>query len=127
MVVRGSAWLAAIWTSRGSTPASKLVWSGLPNHAEWVSVTTGWWWPLPSLLRFSLLLPHHALPLMQPEWLQHPDISRNVVLSQPPGLRVRSVVAIATQLNPGRHPLRRRPHARRGTLHRVQLRAFALW
>jgi hypothetical protein len=61
---------------------------------------------------------------MQPDWTQHPDIWRNTVLSQPPGLRVRSVATIATPLYPDRHPLQRLPHAGDGMLHLMQLRAF---
>ena len=30
------------------------------NHAEWVSVTTGRWWHLPSSLRFFVSFPHHS-------------------------------------------------------------------
>src|ERR1700731_2621802 len=61
---------------------------------------------------------------MQPEWTQDPGIWRNTVLSQPAGLQVRSVAAIVTPLYPDRHPLRRRPHAGYGMLHRMQLRAL---
>jgi hypothetical protein len=74
---------------------------------------------------FFVALTASCLPLMQPEWLQHPDIWRNTVLLQPPGLGVRSVVAIATQLSSDRPPLRRRPHAGDGMLHLMQLRALS--
>ena len=52
------------------------------NHAEWVSVTTGRWWHLPSSLRFFVAFAASCLRLMQPEWAQHPGIWRNTVLSR---------------------------------------------
>jgi hypothetical protein len=61
---------------------------------------------------------------MQRDWAQHPGIWRNTVLLRPPDPRVRLFVAIAILSRPDRHPLRRRPHARRGMLHPMQLRAL---
>jgi hypothetical protein len=94
------------------------------SHAEWVSVMTGRWWHLPSSLRFFVAFAASCLRLVQPEWTQHPGIWRNTILSRPPGLRVRSVVVIAAQMDPVGNPLRRRPHAGRGMMHLMQLRAL---
>src|SRR2546429_5268876 len=44
------------------------------NHAEWVSVTAGRWWHLPSSLRFFVALAATCWTLMQREWTQHPGI-----------------------------------------------------
>jgi len=43
-----------------------------------------------------------------------------------PGLRVRSVAAVAVPAAPDQYPLRYRPHAGRGTLQPMQLRALAI-
>ena len=52
------------------------------NRAEWVSVTTGRRWHLPSSLRFLVAFVASCLHLMQREWTQHPRIWRNAVLSR---------------------------------------------
>jgi hypothetical protein len=43
----------------------------ITNPAEWVSVTTGRYWHLPSSLRFFVSFAASYVRLMQPEWMQH--------------------------------------------------------
>jgi hypothetical protein len=95
------------------------------NHAEWVSVTTGRWWHLPSSLRFLVSFTSILLRLMQPEWTQHPDIWHNIVLSRPSWPAGKLSHLDRRSAYPDPQPQLHRPHARHGRMHLMQLRALS--
>ena len=110
--------------SASDPPPAKLVGSGLPTLSNRSAPRTGDGDICPGRRFFSLLPLHHR-------GIRCSQIGCHILAMEAtrschglPDLRVRSACAAAAPAGPGRYPLWRRPHAFRGMMHPMQLRAL---